>query len=762
MNKINFLISLFVFCLGFLCTDAKSYAAGIKTELHEEPVLWQTKVFAPELYLQPYYIFESLEVVKRSNPANVVFSDDFEGVVKWTFVNDVYNAWYIGTAVHNGGVKSIYISDDNGVANNYSMGSAVSHAVSQPISIAANTSDYVLSFDWRLAGEKISSVYDYLNVWLIPTTFTPTVGTRISATSSGGVLIKEHLCEQVTFVKEQVVVDLTHYAGQQVKIVLEWINDNSVFNQPPAAVDNVELSKVSCPAPKNILLNTVLTTSAVLSWTAPAGFATDNYEVYLSTNNTAPTGNQTPVIIVNNAKTTTLSNLTSNQTYFVWVRKVCDANDKSLWMGPAAFRTLCTPFNLPFWEGFDSDSTTNVCWAIVDENKDSTSPTGSNIWRPYTYGTFQGNGCMYFYGGPRNDDWLISPQFKVDSTKTYKLRYHYKTSTSYSNEFEVLASTNGSGLSNFTKVVVPKKIDSNGDWREEIAYVQNVHGQIQFAWHVTTQSYTYLYIDHVFVEELECIEPQKLEFSNILTTQVTVSWQDSINNSWEYYVDELDGNGPSTSGVTTTTTEVVISNDFNNSPLTANTSYDFYVRAKCVNGIFGEWVGPFKFRTDCLPMVLPYSEGFNTSSNTYPCWTILDNNNDRMTNGANVWRQHNYTVHEGDRTMYFDGRGSTTTHDDYLISPEIQMNGGIYAITYYYRTSSSYSNEFEVLLSTAGAAPANFTTVLLAAEKRNNTTYVKKTLFVENITGIVHIAWHVVAKGSTDVYIDLVSIEKID
>ncbi len=762
MKKISLLFSFFIFCLGFLFVNAKSYSAGLRTELDENAFFWQIKYFAPELYLQPYFMFKSSDHLKTTNPANVVFSDDFEGAVKWTIFNDVNNGWYIGTAVKNGGTKSIYISDDNGLTNNYSIGSSVSHAVSEPISIAANTSEHMLSFDWRAAGEKIASFYDYLNVWMIPLSHMPTAGTKISVANSGGILVRDHMLEQNTFVRNNSIVDLTSFAGQQVKIVFEWINDSSIFNQPPAAIDNVELSRISCPRPRNILVNSLLENSALLSWTSPAGIATDNYEVYLSTANTAPTGNQTPVITVTNALSTPLSNLTANQNYFVWVRTVCAADEKSEWMGPVAFKTLCAAFGLPFWEGFDSDSTTSDCWAIVDANNDSTSPTSSNIWRPYAYGTFQGNGCMYFYGGPRNDDWLISPQFIVDSTKTYKLRYHFKTSTSYNNQFEVLASINGGGLSDFTIVVVPKKIDSNSDWREEVAYVQNVQGRIQFAWHVTTQTYTYLYVDNVFVEEVECIEPQRIAFTDILTNQATVSWQDSINNSWEYFVDEVDGNGPIGAGVNTTTTEVTLSTDHNNSSLTANTTYDFYVRAKCTNGVFGEWMGPFKLTTACLPAVLPYSEGFNTSSNTYRCWTILDNNQDKMSNGANAWRQHNYSVHEGDRTMYFDGRGSNTTHDDWLISPQFQMNGGIYVITYYYRTSTSYSNEFEVLLSTTGIEPANFTTVLEAAEKRNNSSYLKRTLYVQNITGLVNIAWHVVAKGSTDVYIDLVSIERID
>lgn len=48
-----------------------------------------------------------------------------------------------------------------------------------------------------------------------------------------------------------------------------------------------------------------------------------------------------------------MSGLTPNTTYEFYVRDSCTATDKSDWIGPYAFTTLCTPFAAPFLENFD-------------------------------------------------------------------------------------------------------------------------------------------------------------------------------------------------------------------------------------------------------------------------------------------------------------------------------------------------------------------------------------------------------------------------
>lgn len=423
----------------------------------------------------------------------------------------------------------------------------------------------------------------------------------------------------------------------------------------------------------------------------------------------------------------------------------------------------CSFQNFPFWEGFNTNSPTIHCWISKDAN-DINNPNPLSIWMPFNYMPYEGDQTMGYAGDANSDNWLISPIFKLDSTKVYKLSYYYLSLTSQNGRLEVLASNSGTDLTDFTNVVVPSALYNNSVWLKETAYIANFGGDVNLAWRVTSLDYTYLFIDHVYLEELACMEPLNLNIKNVKADEVTIFWDDVSNSSWEYYVQDADTGTPSGAGTTTTSTEVVVTVDANNQNLQTNRQYEYYLRAQCANGDFGEWVGPFEFYTVCTPLSLPFSEGFNSSSTTSGCWIVVDRNQDRLPSGNNAWRLHNVGQMEGDGAMYFRGAAAAGTHDDWLISPTVKMTGGLYAITYHYRTVANvaYPSEFEVLLSENGLAPSSFTTVLEAAKPRNNDHYLKKILYVQNITGDVNIAWHVVAQGTSRVFIDLVTIEEID
>lgn len=433
------------------------------------------------------------------------------------------------------------------------------------------------------------------------------------------------------------------------------------------------------------------------------------------------------------------------------------------------FTLLNTPTNdcnahpLPFWEGFNNSSPSLACWQIIDGKNINQPPSGNNIWKPHLYTAHEGNQSMSFTGAQTNDGWLISPIFQLDSTKTYKLRYHYRANSWQKNELEVLASNRGNKPINFTHIIVPKRVYNNNSWIEEVAFVSDLAGAVQLAWRVHTEEPATIYIDNVYFEEVACYEPQELQVNSIKSNQATLYWNDPINASWEYFVEKANGNGPIASGTTTLAKEVVISSDNSNSNLEAATEYRYYIRAKCKNGDFGAWIGPYTFWTACSPSSTPYTEGFNSGSTSYNCWKLLDNNKDQVPSGNNGWKQHPIGSHEGDRCMYFFGTGRTTVHDDWLISPTFSLNGGIYAITYYYKTDSynAFKNEFEVLLSTNGTDPADFSTVLEPAHARSNAEYLKKVLYIQNITADINIAWHVVATGTAYLFIDLVTIEEV-
>src|SRR5690606_34378255 len=56
------------------------------------------------------------------------------------------------------------------------------------------------------------------------------------------------------------------YAGQIVRLVFEWRNDGSVGTQPPGAIDNVEVSEITCPTPTDLDVDNITTELADLLW----------------------------------------------------------------------------------------------------------------------------------------------------------------------------------------------------------------------------------------------------------------------------------------------------------------------------------------------------------------------------------------------------------------------------------------------------------------------------------------------------------------
>ncbi|MCP1995104.1 choice-of-anchor J domain-containing protein [Flavobacterium sp. HSC-61S13] len=753
MKKITFFFSTFFFAILFL-VNGFTYARGEDRDITVSNINWQDKSYAPELYLQPYFNLTGLDMAAAAAACTAQVLPFSEGFNKnsttlscWTIVDankdetTAANIWRASSTFLEGD-QSMYFYGLTGKTHN----------------------DWLISPDIKLDASKTYRLkYNYR------TTSTSTYVNELEVLmSSSGIATADFT---KTIVPKKVYPNTVDWQEERVIFTGVTGDVNLAWHVVSTGVtyfyiDSVVIEEVAtCPEPLQGTVREIRSDKVTLAW--EDNFSATSWEYYIQKPaKGVPTANGT----VTSSKTATVAtkegsgaNLVASTAYEYYVRTVCSDGQYSIWNGPFKFTTPCANATLPFFETYNTDSTTLKCWSIIDANKDSTSPTGSNIWRLNEYSAFEGSHMMYFYGGPKNDDWLISTTFKLDATKIYKLKYMYKTTTSYINEFEVLASNTGADLSAFTKTIIPKRNYSSGDWVEETAFITNYGGDVNLAWHVTTQTYSYVYLDNVSLSEVECVEPLELGVKEVKTDEATILWKDPFATSWEYYLEGTGGTGPVGAGTATTKTEAKVIVDHNNKNLVQNTAYDLYVRSKCANGKFGEWSGPFTFNTACNPVAVPFTEGFNTSSTTFNCWTILDGNKDATSpTGNNIFKRYASTPQEGDRAIYFYGSTSTTTHDDWLISPTIKMNGEIYAITYYYKTSGSYDNEFEVALSKNGTNPTSFTTILEGRTKRNAVNYVKKTLYVRDIIGDVNIGWHMVAKGYAYLYLDAISIEKVD
>ncbi len=538
-------------------------------------------------------------------------------------------------------------------------------------------------------------------------------------------------------------------------------------------VDAVSLEETNCPLPFNLDSKDEKEGEVTIVW--KDDFTKDWEYVVQDKRSGIPTSTGTATTKKENVVTKDQAgkNLNSNAEYEFYVRSKCANGTWSTWSGPFTFRTACKVLNTPFWEGFNAESKTINCWTILDVKDDATSSTGNNIWKTNTI-FYEGSHSMLFYGlsNIQHDDWLVSPTIKFSANKIYRLKYHYRTSTTatYAYEFEVKLSNTGIAVDQFTTTLIAKKTYENTvDWKEEYLFITGITGDFNIGWHNTSLGTTYLYIDNVYIEEVKgCPEPLSLGAKDIENGKATIHWEDKMGGKqWEYYVQEKGQSAPTGSGTATTTKENTINKVQTGQALTPNADYEFYVRTVCGNGEFSMWQGPYRFATTCAYYTAPFWEGFNTNSTTARCWTIIDNNKDATSPiSANIWRLFNNNiptgVYEGDRSMYFNGNSSVQPNDDWLISPKIAVDAGMYVLKYHYKTSSSFNNDFEVLLSTQGMDLVNFTTKVIPTKSYKNDGFVEEVVFFTVAKGDINIAWHAPAKGSVYIYLDHISLKKVE
>lgn len=283
-------------------------------------------------------------------PAQLNYSDTFEGPLTWTAVNgNQTNKWVYGTAVSNSPTHSLYVSNTNGTTHAYNNGaSSVVHAY-RDIAIPTGATDINIAFDWLNLGEGGSTIiWDYITVFAVPTSYSPTPGTNmLNANLNGGEQITTtRLWNQTTWQRFNRIYNAAAYAGGTMRLVFQWVNDGSGGTNPPGAIDNVEITRITCPQPTVLAVPpaTINQNSAVITWT-PGGTETSWEVIVQPATAPAPTAASTGVV-VNNTPSYTAPNLDAATLYVAYVRAVCSDTDKSLWSGPVSFNTpICDPAN---------------------------------------------------------------------------------------------------------------------------------------------------------------------------------------------------------------------------------------------------------------------------------------------------------------------------------------------------------------------------------------------------------------------------------
>lgn len=251
----------------------------------------------------------------------------------------------------------------------------------------------------------------------------------------------------------------------------------------------------SCDPVWQLTANNITANTAAVGWSnSPSGGSTWIVEYGLR-NFRLGTGTR----VSTTTNPLTITGLNTDTGYDFYVYNICSPGDTSLVKGPMTFTTLCDAISTyPYQEGFNSNSTTQSCWSVLNQNGDT------DTWdMNYTSNPFEGDqvAAIYTdYNRGRNNDFLISPQLTL--TGRERLRFKHRCqSTTEPNDYRVVLSTTGRNAADFTNVLL-RDTSKSTSYEEVIVDLTAYTGNVYVAFQIPPGGLDgwRLYIDDVLFE----------------------------------------------------------------------------------------------------------------------------------------------------------------------------------------------------------------------------------------------------------------------
>lgn len=518
-------------------------------------------------------------------------------------------------------------------------------------------------------------------------------------------------------------------------------------NKPNIQFNYIEGTPPSCLAPNALAANSITNSSAVLGWNENGTATVWNIQ-YGVTGFALGSGN----IVSGVTNTYSLTGLSSNTQYQYYVQADCGGT-QSTWSGPFSFRTLCDALSVPFTETFDSTSSTEACWTVLNVNADADAWNLNYATTPIT-GNQSAN--MYTDGnGGNNDDWLISP--KITLSGNQRLVFKYKVqSNNEPNDFRVMLSIAGNAPADFSFELQPLASYSNTTPETMVIPLSGISGDVYLGWHVPAGGLDgwRLYIDDVVVEDIPATPPSCVAITS------PVSGTADVSSSTITWASEINATGYNISvGTTPGGTDVLNNFDLGNvltynlTGLLGGTTYYVTVYPYNDNGV-ATGCTEINFTT-CDVASIPFNEEFETITTGIPsCWGIAG------TTTTAGYHFSSYATGNVGRGLRFDSYLNSTGRTSELTTPVIDASTVTsLRLNFYYKNPTG--GNFEVLISSDGGA----TYTSLETGLVNTTNWTLKSYVVTS-----HISSNVKVKflgtsnwGSGDayVYLDGVVLEEI-
>jgi hypothetical protein len=524
----------------------------------------------------------------------------------------------------------------------------------------------------------------------------------------------------------------------------------------------VELSP-DCVEPANFEANNLTSNSIDLSWTELPTAPLNGYDIYLSTEATAPTEVSIPTHNTSNDYLI-IDTLTEVTTYYVWLRANCDVDDVSVWTGPVTFTTPCEPETvLPYVENFDTYGTGSsafpACWS-----------------RPVTYSSYpyivsaqsaSSPASLKFNSSTTTPTYAVSPAFAED-IHNLRVSFNLKAEgigASQSGTMELGVMSDPYDLSTFESVAIIQPENTSFNAYQYDLYSTTLSGANNYIAlrHNSNSSSWYYWLDDFKVElSPSCFEPTNIQASDITINSANISWTaatESPDATYHVYYSLVDA-APA-DDIDIAECEAPATNSIELTDLTSSSTYYVWVRSVCGADDFSTWAGPSVFSTSCaIISEYPYFEGFNSGIDP-ACWTIIDNDN-----SGDSWYSGTYAStpsYEGASMMVSE---FSYPNDDWLISPQFKITSDNLKVDFYAKSYSAYYYEsFNVLISKTGTSPSDFTIVLENIVDHPNTWQNHEYILSEhgiNIDDEIYVAIQHVSNDQFVLFIDAFTVSEIE
>ena len=357
-------------------------------------------------------------------------------------------------------------------------------------------------------------------------------------------------------------------------------------------------SPPACLDPSQLTASNITSSKADLSWTENGSALV--WDIEFGPSGFTPSGDPTASEISNPYSATELE---SETPYDFYVRANCGTEDGvSSWVGPYTFTTLCAIVVAPYYEGFESFTTSaspfesGNCWTATggayfwecapgdDTGSGSTGPS-PNI-----------NSGNYFYteassGSSGDIAELVSPEIDLSAMTNPGLSFDYHMYGSMIGTLDVLIN----GVDNVWTLSGQQQDSDTTPWEPVLLSLSDYVGQTISVTFRATSAGTYegdLAIDNVIFEELpECPSPTSLSAQSVTATSAELNWtENGLATLWDIEIINQDtGDSELIYGVNKPYTAV---------GLIPETNYSYTVSSQCENDETSDSSEPYYFTTE--------------------------------------------------------------------------------------------------------------------------------------------------------------------